>query len=232
MDRLTEPTERNVARRASMHLALIEKLREMVIEGGLVPGERINEMALATRLGVSRTPIREALKVLAADGLVELVPNRGAIVTEISESDLEAHFEVLSVLEGLAGELAAARVTPDELDQIRRHHADMVTAFEAGDLQAYFRFNRAIHDAILAASGNPALLATHRSASGRILAWRFQANLSPARWRAALREHEVILGLLELRQGRELGAVLRAHIMNKLGSLRAHHDGPREPSSS
>lgn len=209
---------------ASKHVELTERLREIIIAGRIAPGERINEIELSTAFGVSRTPLREALKVLAADGMVELIPNRGAWVPHTTAEDLVESLQVVSVLEGLAGELAAERMTEEEIGQVRSLQIAMTSAYESHDLAGYFRCNQAVHDLILKAADNEALLKAHRAVSGRVMASRYRANLSRERWAAALREHEVILGLLELRQGRELGAVLRAHILKKLDALQARAD--------
>lgn len=208
-------------RRNPMHLSLIDRLREMIVDGSLVPGERINEVALSTALGVSRTPIREALKVLGAEGIVKQVQNRGTIVSKPSVQELVDDFQLLASLEGLAGELAAAKITEPELDAIRRLQRDMAEAFSRSDLPEYFRLNQAIHGAILSAARNPALTYAHKSVSLRVLASRFNANLSPNRWATALKEHQVILDLLELGHSKELSVVLKAHILRKLDAVLA-----------
>lgn len=207
---------RKPLQRASVHTGLTERIRQMVLDRELAPGERLNEVELAAEYGVSRTPLREALKVLAAEGLVELVPNRGAWVTQVTREDIEANFEVMAVLEGLAGELAAQRIGEAGLNRVRDLQSEMGRSFERKDLPAYFRANQAVHSVILEAAGNPALATAHRMVSTKVLSFRYRANLSRKRWSEALREHEVILGLLELGHSRELGAVLRAHILKKL----------------
>jgi DNA-binding GntR family transcriptional regulator len=196
----------------------------MIVEGRLAPGAKINEADLAEQFGVSRTPLRESLKVLAADGLVAIRPNRGAWVAEMTAADLEPHYQVLAVLEGLAGELAAAQITAAELAAVRALQAAMEEAWRAGDLHVYFGLNQQIHAAILTAARNPALAAAHRALSLRLMATRYRVNLSPARWAEAVREHQVILGLLELRHAGQLGAVLRAHILKKLEALKSRQD--------
>lgn len=215
-------------KRASMHVALVDRVRDMIVEDRLSPGQRINEVTLSVELGVSRTPLREALKVLAAEGLVELIPNRGAVVAKATPSEIAADFQVLAVLEGLAGELAASRITEEELADIRSLQEEMNMSFARSDLPAYFRCNQAIHNAILMAAGSPALIKAHRSVSARVLASRFRANLSPARWAAALQEHQVILNLLELGHSHELGVVLKAHIQRKLEALLSYQERIKE----
>ncbi len=213
----------------SLHEYLIGSLRALIVQGELLPESRVPEVSLCERFGVSRTPLREALKVLASEGLVEILPNRGSRITKTSISDLHELFQVMSALEDLAGELAAARITDDEIAHVRDLHEKMVLAFSQNDRPAYFELNQAIHDAILAASGNAALRTAHRAIAGRILASRYQANLSPVRWATAVKEHEALLRLLELRRGPELGRMLRVHILNKFESIQ--HNLPTETAA-
>lgn len=204
----------------------------MIVEGVLAPGAKINEAELAEQFGLSRTPLRESLKVLASDGLVVLQPNRGAWVAEMTAADLEPHYQVLAVLEGLAGELATQRITDAELATVRTLQHDMEGAWREGDLHTYFGLNQQIHEAILEAARNPALASVHRSLSLRVVATRYRVNLSPSRWAEAVREHQVILGLLELRHGDQLGAVLRMHILKKLEALKTRQDTVDPTSAS
>ena len=105
-----------------LHEAVVAQLSRMIIEGALAPGTRLNERMLCDKLGVSRTPLREAFRVLAAQGLVALLPNRGAVVPELDEADIAETFEVIAGLEAMSGELACARVTDEEVDEIRALH--------------------------------------------------------------------------------------------------------------
>ena len=214
------PTPKEPAEsRISMHEKLADALREMIVDGRLGPGARINEAEVAERFNVSRTPLREALKVLAAEGMVELKPHAGARVANLTTEDLVDAFRVIGALEGLAGELAAQRITEAELAEVRRLQDEMNEAFAANDLARYFHANQAVHDVILAAARNPLLLKQYRAVSGLLVAARYRANVSRERWAHALKEHEVILALLELRQSAQLGDVLRAHLNNKLEAL-------------
>ena len=210
---------RRRSRDPSLHRGLIERIRVLITEGDLAPGARISEVDLCERFGVSRTPLREALKVLSSEGLVDIRPNRGARVAAPTLEDLRGLFGVMGVLEGYSGELAAVRMTDGEIARIEDLQAQMVEAFHAGDRHSYFYINQAIHDAILAAAGNEALTLAHRSVSGRILASRFNSHVSLARWAAAVREHDAMLRLLQMRRPVELGQIMRAHIMNKFESI-------------
>ncbi|MEO0911315.1 MAG: GntR family transcriptional regulator, partial [Pseudomonadota bacterium] len=195
-------------------------LRDLIIEGKLPPGTKVPERELCERYGVSRTPMREALKVLAVDGLVWLEPNRGAWVSKITIDDLEEVFPVMGALEALSGELACERITDKQIASIRDTHNDMVKYYEARDLTQYFRANQAIHEAILDAAGNTELTAMYRSLSARIRRARYIANMTEERWKKAVEEHEQILAALEKRQGHELGQILRLHLASKFETVR------------
>lgn len=200
--------------RRSLFSDVVEQLRDMIISGALPPGERVLERRLCDSLGVSRTPLREALKVLAAEGLVALLPNRGAMVTGLSLAELDEVVEVMAPLESLIGELAAARAGPEDLAEIERRHTAMVEARGKGELGAYFKFNQAIHVRIIEATGNPSLLAAWMGFNIRIQRYRYMANLDPQRWRRAIAEHEDILAALKAGDGATLGRLLRDHLLN------------------
>jgi len=191
---------------------LAADIRDLIVEGELAPGSRIPERVLCERYGVSRTPLREALKVLASEGLIELLPNRGARVVVLTAAGVEEMFEVMAALEGLAGELAAARVTEPDLAELRALHYQMALHFTRGELMAYFRLNQQIHAKIFAISGNHTLTGIYRGLAGRIRRARYVANVSQARWAEAMDEHERILAALEARDGAMLGRTLKAHL--------------------
>src|SRR3954471_5829147 len=120
--------------RSSLHEHVAQRLRTMLVEGQIAPGAKLNERELAQVLNVSRTPLREAIKMLAAEGLVELLPNRGAVAVTLSESDVLHTFEVMAGLEAQAGELAAQRITDEELAEMRAMHFEMMAAYTRRDL--------------------------------------------------------------------------------------------------
>ncbi len=199
----------------SLHDELVERLRELIVVSTLEPGARVPERELCERFSVSRTPLREALKVLASEGLLELLPHRGAQVTRLTAAYLDEMFPVMGALEALAGELACARITEAEMAEVRALHYQMVLHATRGELPEYFRLNQRIHEAIMAAARNPTLSRMYRSLAGRVRRARYIANMSQARWDQAVAEHEAILAALERRDGAALGRVLKAHLQNK-----------------
>ena len=201
--------------RRSLAGELVERLHDMILEGALRPGDKISEQQLCSRFAVSRTPLREALKVLAAEGLVVLAPNRGASVARISPREIDELFPIMGALEALAGELACPRIDDAAVARLRGMHERMVRHYEAGEAAPYLRLNREIHEAIFAAAGNAMLTQLYHTLMARTHAVRFTARKSPERWREAVEDHERIVAALEARDGPALAAILRLHLRHK-----------------
>lgn len=215
-------TDQHRVRRTPLHKPVAASLRKMIIEGELLPGERVPERVLCERFGISRTPLREALKVLSYEGLLELHPNRGATVTEVSEAAVDEMFPVMGALEALAGELACRHINNNELDTIENLHAKMLDHYRRGEAEAYFRLNEQIHEAILDASRNKVLITTYHDLSRRVRRMRYIARLTPERWQQAVNEHEQMLAALRARDGNTLAQVLHTHLQTKLETVKNH----------
>jgi DNA-binding GntR family transcriptional regulator len=201
--------------RAALHEQVTQRLRQMLVEGRIPPGAKLNERELAELLNVSRTPLREAIKMLAAEGLVELLPNRGAIAVSLSEADILNTFEVMAGLEGQAGELAAQRVTPEELAEIQAMQFEMMAAYTRRDLSAYYAVNARIHSAIAAAAKNPVLVAVYQQVNARLQALRFRSNQDGEKWKRAVKEHEKMIEALSAHDGSAMRDILQQHLRNK-----------------
>lgn len=210
----------NTIKRSTLHEELIDRIRQMIIEGVLDAGEKVPERELCEKLGVSRTPMREALKVLAADGLLTLQPNRGARVRAITLEELEEVFPLMGALEALAGELACKNITDEQIAAVRKSHQAMLVCFNNNDMPGYFQHNQQIHQAILDAAGNKTLKETYQSLAIRVRRARYLANMSQQRWQSAVDEHEIILSALENRDSQALGAILKLHLGNKFDTVR------------
>ena len=215
IDGPTRPVSAARIRRVSLHDEVVARLRELVLEGELAPGTRIPEKTLCERFGVSRTPLREALKVLAAEGLLKLLPNRGAEVTRITPGEVEEMFAVMAALESAAGEAACRRIQDAEIAEIRALHARMLAYHRAGDRPAYFELNQQIHRRIVEIAGNSVLAGVYGALAARIRRARYFANLSPERWDEAVHEHQAILEALAARDGARLARLLSDHLRNK-----------------
>ncbi len=199
----------------ALHDQSAHRLRQMLVEGQIAPGAKLNERELSEALSVSRTPLREAIKMLAAEGLVELLPNRGAIALALSEADVLHTFEVMAGLEGQSGELAAHRITDAELAEIHATHFEMLAAWTRRDLPAYYRLNATIHAAINAAAKNPVLASTYVRVNARLQALRFRSNQVEEKWSAAVQEHGQMIAALQQRDGAAMRMVLTQHLNNK-----------------
>jgi DNA-binding GntR family transcriptional regulator len=198
----------------SLHDEILTKLRDYIVENNLPEGARIPERQLSQMFGISRTPLREALKVLASEGLVNLLPNRGSRVRSLSEQDICDLFDLMGGLEALAGRLACERITDAEIAEIERLHHEMYAFYLRRELPDYFRVNRLIHERIVAAARNPTLSGMYASYAGQLRRARFSANpgSNQERLSAAVREHEAILDALRRRAGAELSDILFLHL--------------------
>jgi len=205
--------------RASLHEQAATRLRQMLVEGAIAPGAKLNERELSELLQVSRTPLREAIKMLASEGLVELLPHRGAIAVALDEQAVRDTFEVMGGLEALSGELAAQRITDEELAEIRAMHYEMLAAYTRRDLSNYYRLNAQIHRAINAAAKNPVLGATYERMNARLQALRFRSNQDGEKWKNAMREHEQMVEALAARDAAGMRKVLGSHLQNKLDAV-------------
>lgn len=212
-------TKPSTIERRSLHHELVERIRPLIVESQLVPGSKVPEKTLCEQFNVSRTPMREALKVLAAEGLVRLEPNRGAWVTPVTIEEVNEVFPILTVLEALSGELACNLITDPEIQEVRRLHDNMMQSYRDRDLAAYFKTNQEIHRAILLGARNNTLTNSCQALSARMQRARYVANMSEERWAEAVSEHEQIIKMLEARDGRRLSIVLVEHMRNKQASV-------------
>jgi DNA-binding GntR family transcriptional regulator len=201
--------------RPQLHEQVAAQLRASLIEGRIAPGAKLNERELCSALNVSRTPLREAMKLLAAEGLVDLLPNRGAAAVRLSQADVHHAFELLAELEGLSGELAAVRISDAARAEIRALHFEMLACHARQDLPAYYQRNARIHAAINQAAGNPLLTRTYGAINARVQSLRFRTNLDAQKWQLAVEEHQRMVETLERRDGAQLRRVLTEHMLHK-----------------
>ncbi|MBL0900218.1 MAG: GntR family transcriptional regulator [Alphaproteobacteria bacterium] len=199
-------------RRASLHDEVVSRVRDMIVEGQFSFGTRIHEGRLCEQLGISRTPLREALKVLATEGLVDLSPNRGAIVREVTPKDMRDMLRVLGQLEALAGELACANASEADIAAIHEMHQRMMEHYTARNRMEYFKLNQAIHSAFVRLADNPTLQTMHETLQARIKRIRYLGNDHDTQWHDAADDHEKMIAALLKRDGPALGRVLRFHL--------------------
>lgn len=197
--------------RLSLHEEVLERIRSMIVEGRWPPGTRFPEAEVCEELGVSRTPLREALKVLAIEGLIELQTNRGAIIRVFSPKETYDTLLLIGALEAFAGELVCQSITEEELAEIDELHRKMLDHHTRGDRQAYWATNRKIHAKIIDLAGNEALTEMHKLLRTRMLRILYAGSNQPDFQQAAVEEHTRIHEALTQRNGPALAAVLRDH---------------------
>jgi len=198
--------------RVPLHDAIVNRLRDIIIEGELPPGSRIHETQMGQRLGVSRTPLREAIKFLASEGLVELVPARGAVVRQFSTKDIKDMLLVLKTLEILAGRLACEHATDGQIAHIRSMHDEMLGHYREGRRMEYYKLNQGIHSAIAALSDNEPLAYTHGMLQTRLKRVRFVGHQGEENWAKAVAEHEEMIAALEARDAARLSEIIERHL--------------------
>lgn len=199
-------------RRVTLHEQIVARLRDLILDGTLPAGSHIGETALGAELGVSRTPLREAFKTLAAEGLIEFAAGKGAFVPAINAQHTRDILELLTGIEGVAGRLATVRATDAEIVEICRMHEAMRACFERRDRLAYYKINLDIHRRLVELSHNSELIALHRHAATRVQRLRFNGSSTLDMWAAAVAEHEAMTVALERRDAQALETVLREHL--------------------
>jgi DNA-binding GntR family transcriptional regulator len=211
--------------RRYLHDEVADRLRELILTGELEPRARVNELDLCERFGTSRTPLREAIKILSSEGLVELLPNRGARVASLSLPEIDEMIQVVAGLEAVAAELACQRAGEDEIAAIAEDTQAMLAAFQQQDEVAYFSLNRAIHEGFMAAARNKTLSAIYANLSSRIQRMRYTAHKTPGQWQRAMDEHTRMVELLKARDGIGLAEVMKHHIRGKAEVIAASYAG-------
>lgn len=201
--------------RPALQDEVIARIRKMIEDGTLLPGSRIPERQLCTKLGVSRTPLREAFHVLGTQGLIELQPRRGAVVKRLKPDEIDHMFEVMEALEGLAGELACELMSDEALAQIAALHQKMMSAYRRRQRARFFELNQRIHERIVKASGNPILERVYEGLSGQVRRIRYMPQITDAQWKIAADEHEAIMKALKARSKKALAKILREHLRTK-----------------
>lgn len=208
-------------RKGRLHGATVATLRRMIITGELPAGQKLREQEICEQLGVSRTPLREALRTLAAQGLVRLTQNRGAEVASLTLDDILGLYEVVSTLEALAARLACKTISDEAVAEIGMLHYRMMRHQARAEQLEYFALNQQIHRALVEASRNAALLEAWEGLSARIERAKYLPNLQPTRWKAAMQEHDAMLAALVARDGEGLARLIEIHFANSLAAILA-----------
>lgn len=198
--------------RPTLHNVVVSRIRDMIIEG-LIPVEsRIHEGMLCQQLGISRTPLREALKVLASEGIVELTPGRGARVNRFTPKVVRDMLDVLSHLEALAAPMICRNASDEQIRNVRSMHDEMLKFYVVRERLPYFKLNQKIHAELINLSGNESLCLVHDILLMRMKRIRYLGEKTETSWAGAVRDHEEMIEALEARDGQRLAAALVEHL--------------------
>jgi DNA-binding GntR family transcriptional regulator len=199
---------------------VFESLRESIISGMLNPGERLMEIQLAEEMGVSRTPVREAIRKLELEGLVVMIPRKGAYVAGLSLKDIADVFEIRRALEGLAAELAAERITEEELEELERYLVRISEEIEVGgDLDKVVEIDTDFHTLLYKASRNYRLSQIINNLREQIQRFRTTSLSYPGRMKVAVEEHRRIVEAISSRDGELARKLAQEHIENAENSM-------------
>lgn len=198
---------------------VFEALREAIIKGILKPGERLMEVQLAEEMGVSRTPVREAIRKLELEKLVIMVPRKGAYVADVSKRDAAEVFEIRRALEGLAAQLAADRATDDQLESLERYLFKISEAIEKGDLEETIKIDTLFHGELYKAANNERLGDMINNLREHIQRYRSTSLAHPGRMKQALIEHRKIVEAIGKRDPNIAKKLAEEHIVNAENSL-------------
>lgn len=204
----------------ALYQEVAERLRQRIYAHDLAPGTWIDEQALAEQYGISRTPLREALKVLASEGLVTLKPRRGCYVTEISERDLDEIFTVLEMLEGRCASETARRASKAELARLEEIHAQLEEAAATHDIDGFFEANQAFHQTVQGIGDNRWLTNVIADLRKVIKLSRHHSLFSEGRLEQSLIEHRSILAAIMARQAELAEKRMREHILGGRAALK------------
>ena len=202
-----------------LYQQVADRLRDMIQQGRLQSGAWIDEVKLTRELGISRTPLREALKVLVTEGLVRLEPRRGSFVNELSMKDLEDIFPLMAILEGRCAYEAARKITQRDLDMLEPLHATLQQHAQSGDIDSYYETNAKIHEAVQALADNRWLSDLASSQRKLLSLSRWQSLALPGRIHESCAEHLAIFAALKARDCEGAEAVTRKHLMRQLDAL-------------
>lgn len=205
----------------SLHDGVAARLRDLVFQHALPPDLFIDELALAARWQISRTPLREALKVLAAEGLVELVPRRGARVVALTDADAEQLFPVMAMLEGRCALEATQRASVDDLAQLQALHDRLERHAAAADADGYYRVNHDFHSLVQAIAANRWLDRATGDLRRFMRLWRGRQLQLPGRINASLNEHRVLMDAMQQHDADRAARAMHDHLMAQLTALKA-----------
>jgi DNA-binding GntR family transcriptional regulator len=204
------------------------RIREMIRQRVLTKGEKVKERDLCEQLGVSRTPVREALRTLKSEGLIDIIPNKGAFVSEPSIEKIQEIFEVMTLLEGEAARLAAERMNAAEMKQFEAIHRELKFHHAEKNSDKYLEINHVCHDFIRGMAKNQLLYELVRSLHDKILLYRSQQLNKEGRFDQSIEEHEELVAAFREKDAEMAEMAMKKHLKNQEEALVSLHSGEKE----
>ena len=202
-----------------LHKEVADRIREMIRKGLLKKGDRIVEKHFCEEMGISRTPLREALRILHKEGLVNLAPNKGAYVAEPSIQEIREMFDVMSILEGACAKAATERMTEANLQKIERLHQKLEQHYQMRDHEKYLRVNQRYHSLIQEMTGNKTLNEVINGLRQKILLYRYRQLYQPERFDRSIQEHRAILEAFRRKDPAAAETAMKTHLINQCNAL-------------
>lgn len=196
-------------------------LREAILKGELQPGERLMELQLASKLGVSRTPIREAIRMLEQEGLAITVPRKGAEVARMTIKDMEDVLEVREALDELAAQIACNKMSEEQLKQLKNIKNEFVESMKSGEVKKIAEADVKFHDIIYEATDNAKLVILLNNLREQIYRYRVEYLKNPDNYPILIKEHEAIVEALEQRDKEKVTFAMHEHVANQAVAMKS-----------
>lgn len=213
---MTDHLELNMDAYLPLRDVVFNTLREAILRGDLVPGERLMELQLAAKLGVSRTPIREAIRMLEQEGLAITIPRKGAIVAGMTEKDMQDVLEIREALEELSVQVACDKITDEEISQLQKNMKNFEHSLKTGDLKKMAQADVEFHDVIYQATDNPKLISMLNNLREQMYRYRVEYLKNPENYKQLLDEHEAIYKGIMAKDKNAVTDMMRKHISNQV----------------
>jgi DNA-binding GntR family transcriptional regulator len=203
----------------TLHEEIANNLRDMIMSGELREGDKIKENNLCDMMGISKTPLREALRVLSAEGLIRLIPNRGSYVTTPTFEEIKEMFDVMSVLEGVCARTAAEKMNAKDFSKLEKLHNKLEESFRRRDQKKYIHQNNSYHALVQELAGNKTLNQIVNGLRQKILLYRFQSLNLPERFEQSIREHRDLLAAFRNRDPEKAEMLMTSHLKKQCEAL-------------
>lgn len=206
-------------RRSTYHVQVADMLRDLIMTGKLKEGDKVNEAGLCDTMGISKTPLREALRVLSVEGLIELVPNRGAFVTQPMLDEITEMFDVMELLEGFCARSACEKLDDTSFARLEKLHLELEKYYRLCNQAEYVRINNQYHTFLQELAGNRALNQIVTGLRKKILLYRFQSLNQPHRFEESIREHRHLIEAFRKREPEKAEALMQMHMKNQCQAM-------------